>query len=109
MLDAVGKGISIMELVWAVEDGRNVIEDIEYVHPKKLIWDGSTDEMKICTKEYPSGISLPENKFAIHKYKARSGHASRAGFLHHRRIKSSLWMRSSSSGQMPRGSYRAAP
>ncbi len=81
MLDAVGKGISIMELVWAVEDGRNVIEDIEYVHPKKLIWDGSTDEMKICTKEYPSGISLPENKFAIHKYKARSGHASRAGIL----------------------------
>ena len=33
MLDAIGKGISIMELAWTVEDGRNVIEDIEYVHP----------------------------------------------------------------------------
>lgn len=36
MLDAIGKGISIMELAWTVEDGRNVIEDIEYVHPKSL-------------------------------------------------------------------------
>ena len=26
MLDAIGKGISIMELAWTVEDGRNVIE-----------------------------------------------------------------------------------
>ncbi len=25
MLDAIGKGISIMELAWTVEDGRNVI------------------------------------------------------------------------------------
>ena len=81
MLDAVGKGISILELAWAVEDGRNVIEDIEYVHPKKLVWDSITDEMKLCTREYPSGLSLPENKFVIHKYKAKSGHESRAGIL----------------------------
>lgn len=30
MLDAIGKGISIMELAWTVENGRNVIGDIEY-------------------------------------------------------------------------------
>ena len=81
MLDAIGKGISIMELAWTVEDGRNVIEDIEYVHPKKLVWDSTTDELKICTKEYPSGVELPENKFVVHKYKAKSGHASRAGIM----------------------------
>lgn len=81
MLDAIGKGISIMELSWAAEDGKNIIEDIEYVHPKKLVWDSVTDEMKICTKEYPSGIGLPENKFVVHKYKAKSGHTSRAGIL----------------------------
>jgi phage gp29-like protein len=77
MLDAIGKGISIMELAWTVEDGKNVIEDIEYVHPKKLVWDSTTDELKICTGEYPSGVELPENKFVVHKYKAKSGHASR--------------------------------
>ncbi len=81
LLDAIGKGISIMELFWGVEDGRNVIEDIEYVHPKKLVWDSVTDEMKVCTREYPSGAPLPENKFAVHRYKARSGHAGRAGIL----------------------------
>ena len=81
MLDAIGKGISIMELAWEAEDGKNVIEDIEYVHPKKLVWDGEADEMKICTKEFPSGISLPENKFVVHRYKAKSGHVSRAGLF----------------------------
>ena len=81
MLDAIGKGISIMEIDWTVEGGRNVIRDVEYVHPKKLIWDGTTDEMKICTREYPSGIELPANKFVVHRYKAKSGHASRAGIL----------------------------
>lgn len=73
MLDAIGKGISIMELAWTVEDGRNVIEDIEYVHPKKLVWDSTTDELKVCTREYPSGVELPENKFVVHKYKAMDG------------------------------------
>lgn len=81
MLDAIGKGISIMEIDWAVENGRNIIRDVEYVHPKKLIWDGITDEMKICTREYPAGIELPANKFVVHRYKAKSGHASRAGIL----------------------------
>ena len=81
MLDAIGKGISIMEIAWAVEDGRDIIENIEYVHPKKLLWDAATDEMKICTSEYPAGVSLPENKFVVHKYKAKSGHAGRAGIM----------------------------
>ena len=82
MLDAIGKGVSIMEIEWGVDrNGSNVIEDIKYVHPKKLVWDYQTDEMKVCTREYPSGISLPENKFVVHKYKAKSGHASRAGIL----------------------------
>lgn len=82
MLDAIGKGLSVMEIEWGTgADGSNVIEDIEYVHPKKLLWDSQTDEMKICTREFPSGISLPENKFIVHRYKAKSGHASRNGIL----------------------------
>lgn len=82
ILDAIGKGISVMEIEWGVDtDGSNIIEDIEYVHPKKLIWNSQTDEMMICTREFPSGICLPENKFVVHKYKAKSGHASRGGIL----------------------------
>lgn len=82
ILDAIGKGISISELCWGVSDtGRWVIEDIEWVHPKKLIWDSETDEIKITTKDHPEGIPLPENKFVVHKYKAKSGHPARAGIM----------------------------
>lgn len=82
ILDAVGKGISISEIEWGISrDGYDVITGIEWVHPKKLMWDYETDELKICTAEYPEGISLPENKFVLHHYKAKSGHPSRAGIL----------------------------
>lgn len=82
MLDALGKGIAILEIDWGVNaSGNNFIQDIEYVHPKKLIWDSLTDELKVCTRDSPFGITFPENKFVIHKYKARSGHTSRAGIL----------------------------
>lgn len=82
MLDAIGKGVSVMEIEWGVDtEGSNIIENIEYVHPKKLIWSALEDEMQICTKEFPSGISLPQNKFVVHRYKAKSGHSSRNGIL----------------------------
>ena len=82
MLDAIGKGVSVMEIEWGIDtDGSNIIENIEYVHPKKLVWNSQTDEMEICTREFPSGVPLPENKFVVHKYKAKSGHTSRDGIL----------------------------
>ena len=82
IMDAVGKGISISEIDWETDSSGNfIISGIEWVHPKKLFWDYETDEMKICTMEYPEGISLPENKFVVHRYKAKSGHPSRAGVL----------------------------
>lgn len=81
MLDAIGKGISVMEIVWKIEDNKVRVKDIEYVHPKKLLWDYMTDEMKICTLECPEGLALPPNKFIVHRYKARSGHPSQAGVL----------------------------
>lgn len=82
MLDAIGKGVSVMEIEWGVDtDGTNIIENIEYVHPKKLVWNSQTDEMEICTREFPSGVELPENKFVVHRYKAKSGHTSRNGIL----------------------------
>lgn len=82
VLDAVGKGISISEITWGVDaQGRNVVEDITWIHPKRLFWDSVDDEIKITTRDYPQGIPIPENKFIVHKYKAKSGHPSRAGVL----------------------------
>ena len=81
ILDAIGKGISFQEIEWAYRDGHVVIDNIEYVHQKKFYYDSMTDELMIRTDDYPEGIPLPENKFIIHKYKARSGHPSKYGVL----------------------------
>lgn len=81
MLDAIGKGISFQEIEWGYQGGHTVINGLEYVPPKKFFWDAMTDEIKVRTDDYPAGIELPEHKFVIHKYKARSGHPSKAGIL----------------------------
>lgn len=81
MMDAVGKGISFLEISWGYDNAATIIEDIEWVHPKKFFWDSMTDEIKVRTLERPEGMELPDNKFVIHQYKARSGHPSRAGIL----------------------------
>ena len=80
LLDAIGKGISFLEIDWGVRNGQTVIESMDYVHQKKFFWD-ENDELRIRTDEFPGGIPLPENKFVIHKYKARSGHPAKAGVL----------------------------
>lgn len=81
ILDAIGKGISFSELDWIFCHDHWVIKNIRWIHPKKFYWDSITDEIKVRTKEHPEGILLPNNKFVIHKYKARSGHPSRQGIL----------------------------
>ena len=81
ILDAIGKGISFQEIGWDYREGRVVVDNIEYVHQKKFYYDSMTDELIIRTDDYPGGIPLPDNKFIIHKYKARSGHPSKYGVL----------------------------
>lgn len=80
LLDAIGKGIAVSEIMWGYRDGYHIIEDINWVHQKKFFYD-EDDNFKIITKDEPTGILLPDNKFIIHRYKAKSGHPSRAGIL----------------------------
>lgn len=80
LLDAVGKGIAISEIIWTNSNGKYSIREIKYRHQKNFFWDHE-DKFKAITKEFPQGIELIENKFIVHKYKAKSGHTSRAGVL----------------------------
>ncbi|WP_330634586.1 DUF935 domain-containing protein [Anaerovorax sp. IOR16] len=80
LLDAIGKGIATSEIIWGTDGGKYVIDDIKWRHQKKFFWD-ENDTLKVMTEEQPMGIELPKNKFIIHRYKARSGHPSRAGVL----------------------------
>lgn len=80
LLDAIGKGIAVAEILWDNEDGKTVIKEIVNRHQKNFFWD-TDDNFKVRTKEHTEGILLPENKFIVHRYKARSGHPARAGVL----------------------------
>lgn len=80
LLDAVGKGFAVSEIMWSYDGGRVVIGDIRSRHQKRFFWDYE-DKFKIRTDEAPEGMELPVNKFILHRYRARSGHPSRAGVL----------------------------
>ena len=81
LLDAIGKGFAVSEILWGFEGTRVTVREIKSRHQKRFFWDALDDSFKVRTQEAPEGILLPENKFIIHKYKARSGHPSRAGIL----------------------------
>lgn len=81
LLDAIGKGFAVSEIMWSYDEGHVVVGDIRSRHQKRFFWDSVDDSFKVRTQEAPEGIELPKNKFIVHKYKARSGHPSRAGVL----------------------------
>lgn len=80
LLDAIGKGIAVSEIIWECDGSKVSVGEIKSRHQKRLLWDVE-DRLRITTREYPAGLLLPENKFIIHRYKARSGHPARAGVL----------------------------
>lgn len=81
LLDAIGKGFAVGEIMWGYDEGHVVVQSIKTRHQKRFFWDSLDDSFKVRTKEAPEGMLLPGNKFIVHKYKARSGHTSRAGIL----------------------------
>lgn len=81
LLDAIGKGFAVSEILWGYDEGHIVVLDIKSRHQKRFFWDTLDDSFKVRTKDAPDGVCLPANKFIVHKYKARSGHTSRAGIL----------------------------
>ncbi|MGN0710505.1 MAG: DUF935 domain-containing protein [Anaerovoracaceae bacterium] len=81
LLDAIGKGISISEIIWDFDENKGIYaKEINWLHPKRLMWDVK-DRILIRTDRHPEGEELTPNKFVVHKYKARSGHPARAGIL----------------------------
>ncbi|MCM0757358.1 DUF935 domain-containing protein [Sporomusa sphaeroides DSM 2875] len=79
LLDGIGKGYATSEIMWDIRDGKAVPVELKWRHQKKFTFD-QLDNLRLITDEAPvNGIEIPANKFAIHRYKARSGHPSRAG------------------------------
>ncbi len=80
LLDAIGKGISFVEIIWKYENGKMLVDKFKTIQQKHFYWD-EKDVLKLVTEENPQGEELAKYKFITHKYKAKSGHPARAGIL----------------------------
>jgi phage gp29-like protein len=81
LLDAIGKGYSVGELMWEVRDGRAWVGQVKWRHQKRFAFDDAGERVKLLTDSSPMGEDIPENKFVVHLHKARSGHPSRQGLV----------------------------
>ncbi len=81
LLDAISKGFAVNEIMWEIKNNQVWIKELKWRHQKKFSYD-EQNNLKVHTEENPGlGEELLPNKFVVHKYKARSGHPSRAGIL----------------------------
>jgi phage gp29-like protein len=80
VLDALGKGYSVHEIMWEARAGQVVLENIEWINPKRISF---TQGEKPCLIEAQSGtiIEPPLWKLIFHRCTLRSGSVVRAGLL----------------------------
>ncbi|MEJ2183389.1 MAG: DUF935 domain-containing protein [Nitrospirota bacterium] len=87
VLDAVGKGFSVLEIIWEVAGGRVLAKRLAWRHQKNFTFMGRggrgvLETPRLLTAGEPvQGEELAPNKFVVHRVKARSGAASRGGIL----------------------------
>jgi len=85
MLDAVGKGFSVLEIMWEISEGQVWINELKWVHQKRFTFyskDKILEIPRLITDDEPVyGEELIPNKFVFHKYRARSGITPRGGIL----------------------------
>ncbi len=90
LLDAVGKGYALCEIMWAVDGNRARVTGFEPIHAKRAVfyqmsggpWDPLVKVPSIITaRNEIEGEQLPPFKLIYHRYKARSGYDTRAGVL----------------------------
>jgi phage gp29-like protein len=81
LLDAIGKGFALSEIIWAVAGGLARVLDLKWI-PQKKVTMVEDLEPRLLTSQAPwEGVELPRWKVIYHRYKARSGYDSRAGVL----------------------------
>jgi len=81
LLDAIGKGFALSELIWEVRGGQARVAELRWISQKKVTF-GEDGKPRLLTAEAGwEGVTPPLWKVIYHRYKARSGQATRAGVL----------------------------
>ena len=95
LMDAVGKGFSISEIMWEAEGDHIFIRELRWRHQKRFTFlnpptppfakggqGGIADSPRLLTEdEAVYGEELHPGKFVVHRYMGRSGITPRAGIL----------------------------
>lgn len=91
LLDALGKGLSVVEIIWRREAKRWWPEHFEHVDPRFLVFDRETGrEVRILDESDPlEGLPIPPYSSLIHRAKLKSGLAFRGGIA---RVVAFSWM-----------------
>lgn len=88
VLDAVGKGFSVLEIMWSTEPGAIVPE--RFIYRPQRWFDASPDDGDtIMLREGATLQPLAPHKFFVHRHKSKSGLVMRSGLA---RVASWAWM-----------------
>jgi phage gp29-like protein len=79
LLDAIEQGVSLVNVAWQRTGGTWFPTDLERIHPRHLAWDFDQRRFLVQTISTPMGEALPFGAAIEHRFKARSGLATRAG------------------------------
>lgn len=88
MLDAIGKGHSVMELDWRYHMGHLCPRELVY-RPQRWFDFDRADGETVLLREGAGGTPLREHLFVVHRHKSKSGLTVRSGLA---RVASWAWM-----------------
>ncbi len=81
MLDAVGKGFSVGEIIWELAPDKWRIQSIDYVDPRFIRFDLDTRRVPMLLDQFGQRIPLAPFKFVFCKLSAKSGIPVRGGIV----------------------------
>ena len=81
LLDAIGKGFALCEIIWEVTAGRARVAELRWIPQKKVTFGEDWKPRLLDSRSPLAGDEPPPWKVIYHRYKARSGHATRSGVL----------------------------
>lgn len=79
MMDAVGKGLSVCEIVWETSGGRWWPRDLVWVDPRWLDLDRGDRRTLLLRRDDGPALPLPPAKFVCHEMKDKAGLPVRGG------------------------------
>lgn len=79
VLDAVGKGYSVVEIIWDTSEGQWIPERLEWRDPRWFRFDRTDGQKLRLLGEHGEELELTPYKYLLHVHKAKSGLPVRGG------------------------------